>query len=173
MQQSKLPADEARAALLCNAFLSEGKPGQVFELTCKSRTGPENFISCLRKALAERYDDKTVAMGGVFVIRAGKARVHVMPEFSCTPLQSDEDVSKWLHFYEASAPLVCLTSFLSCDPGLDFRLEHTHCFSSHGEGGHYHNDITGVKVEYHAYLNLAERAYRIDKPTRTHQIGRD
>ena len=57
--------------------------------------------------------------------------------------------------------------------GLDFRLEHTHCFSDHGEGGHYHHDTTPERVRYRAYLQLAERAVRIDPPTETHQIGRD
>ena len=57
--------------------------------------------------------------------------------------------------------------------GLDFRLEHTHCFSEHGEGGHYHYDTTPAGVRYHAFLQLAESAVRIDAPTETHQIGRD
>ncbi|XP_037092585.1 ester hydrolase C11orf54 homolog [Pollicipes pollicipes] len=173
MVQAKLPEHEARVALLCNAFVSKGEQGKVFEIVCKNRTGEENFISCLRKALHNRYQDRTVAMGGVFRIEAGKARVHVMPEFSETPLQCDSEVANWLQFYEVSSPLVCLTSFLSSDPGLDFRLEHTHCFSAHGEGGHYHCDTTADKVHYRAYLNLAERAYRVDAPAATHQIGRN
>ena len=57
--------------------------------------------------------------------------------------------------------------------GLDLRVEHTHCFSDHGEGGHYHYDVTPGEVEYHAHYVLAERMYRIDRPKQTHQIGRD
>ena len=50
------------------------------------------------------------------MIEAGKARVHVMPDFCATPIQSDDDLNKWLHFYEVSAPMVCCTSFISTDP---------------------------------------------------------
>lgn len=32
--------------------------------------------------------------------------------------------------------------------GLDLRVEHTHCFSIHGEGGHYHEDVTPETVVY-------------------------
>ncbi|XP_043218843.1 ester hydrolase C11orf54 homolog isoform X1 [Amphibalanus amphitrite] len=173
MVQTRLPADEARSALLCNMFVSKGEPGKVFEIVCEKRTGADNFISCLRKALQARYNERTVAMGGVFLIEAGKAKVHVMPDFCATPIRNDDDLNKWLRFYEASAPLVCCTSLLSTDPGLDFRLEHTHCFSEHGEGGHYHCDTTPAGVRYRAYLQLAESAVRIDAPTETHQIGRD
>ncbi len=28
-------------------------------------------------------------------------------------------------------------------------MEHTHFYSEHGEGGHYHNDTTPEEVEYH------------------------
>ena len=55
-------------------------------------------------------------MGGVFLIEAGKAKVHVMPDFCATPIRNDDDLNKWLRFYEASAPLVCCTSLLSNDP---------------------------------------------------------
>ena len=55
----------------------------------------------------------------------------------------------------------------------DLRVEHTHCFSDHGEGGHYHYDTTPTEVEYHGYYTLAERCYRIDRPTNTHNVGRD
>ena len=57
--------------------------------------------------------------------------------------------------------------------GLDLRVEHTHCFSTHGEGGHYHHDLTPEEAEYHAFYTIAERLVRIDRPRETHQIGRD
>ena len=96
-----------------------------------------------------------------------------------------------------SAPLICLSEFVSYDPvsdfpfppplslflnlglifhscqGLDLRVEHAHCFSSHGEGGHYHYDVTPEEVEYHGYYVIAEELWRIDQPTNTHQLGRD
>ncbi len=57
--------------------------------------------------------------------------------------------------------------------GLDLRVEHTHCFSDHGEGGHYHMDTSPETVEYHGYYTLAESVYRVDQPPITHQLGRD
>jgi hypothetical protein len=48
--------------------------------------------------------------------------------------------------------------------GLDLRVEHTHCFSSHGHGGHYHYDVTPKGVKYVGYFTLAQKIYRIDPP---------
>lgn len=103
-----------------------------------------------------------MSLGGVFVIRKGKARVHVMPGFSEVPLRGREEVEGWLRYFEMGAPLVCLSVFHSFDPGLGLRMEHTHCFSGHGEGGHYHGDVTPEEVEYEAYFNVAKVLYRID-----------
>jgi hypothetical protein len=44
------------------------------------------------------------------------------------------------------------------------RMEHTHCFSDHGDGGHYHFDTTPENVEYEAYFNIAKIIYRVDLP---------
>ena len=45
----------------------------------KCRTGEENFVSCMWKALGAHYGDKPVALGGgAFQIVAGKAKLHVM-----------------------------------------------------------------------------------------------
>lgn len=57
--------------------------------------------------------------------------------------------------------------------GLDLRTEHFHCFSAHGEGGHYHYDVTPDDVHYTGFFSLAERVYRIDRPLTTHNVGRD
>ena len=56
---------------------------------------------------------------------------------------------------------------------MDLRVEHAHCFSSHGEGGHYHYDVTPEEVEYHGYYTVAEELWRIDRPAVTNDIGRD
>ena len=56
---------------------------------------------------------------------------------------------------------------------MDLRVEHTHCFSDHGEGGHYHEDTEPEVVEYEGYFNVAEQIYRFDPPGVTHNIGRD
>ncbi|KAH6934151.1 hypothetical protein HPB50_021050 [Hyalomma asiaticum] len=82
-------------------------------------------------------------------------------------------MNSWLKFFEMEAPLVCLSVFVSHDPGWDLRIEHTHCFSDHKQGGHYHYDTTPEEVEYLGYFNVAECMFRIDAPVSTHQIGRD
>ncbi|KAL1471724.1 hypothetical protein MTO96_023551 [Rhipicephalus appendiculatus] len=74
--------------------------------------------------------------------RTGKAKLHVMPKFSTAPLLTNEAMNSWLKFFEMEAPLVCLSVFVSHDPGWDLRIEHTHCFSDHKQGGHYHYDTT-------------------------------
>ncbi|KAM7443036.1 hypothetical protein ABFA07_008127 [Porites harrisoni] len=159
--------------LLGNFLVSDGNSGKVLKVTASKRTGDENFVTCMRHTLARHYGDEPVGLGGVFVIEKGKAKIHVMPRFSETPLKTDADVNNWLKFYEMSAPLVCVGVFESHDPGLDLRVEHFHCFSDHGEGGHYHYDVTPDEVQYRGFFNLAEKIYRIDRPLVTHNVGRD
>ena len=43
-----------------------------------------------------------MAIGGVFIIGKGNAKLHVMPDFSKTPVLTDADVDGWLHYYEAN-----------------------------------------------------------------------
>jgi hypothetical protein len=154
----KSPSEDC--ALMCNLFGSDGKPGDVLKITAKTRTGKEDFISCIQAALGDIFGDHPVSMGGLFLIRRGKARLHVMPDFSKEPLDTAQ-MGTWLRFFEMSAPLVCLSVFHSKDPGLDLRMSHTHCFSQHGEGGHYHEDTTPEEVEYEAYFNVAKVIYRL------------
>ncbi len=159
--------------LLGNFLASEGKPSKVLKISASRRSGKENFVSCIREKIQSKYGDKPIGLGGVFLIKRGTAKLHVMPDFSKTPLQSDKDVENWLNFYDMKAPLICLSFLVSSDPGLDLRVEHTHCFSDHGEGGHYHYDTSPDEIEYEAYYCMAEEIYRIDRPEKTHQIGRD
>lgn len=156
-------------ALMANLFASEGNPGKVIEVKAKRRTGRHNFVTCMRLTLEKHYGSKPVGMGGTFVVEKGKVKAHIMPpEFSSCPLDSEEAVNKWLNFFEMEAPLVCLPVFVSRDPGFDLRLEHTHFFSHHGEGGHYHYDTTPDTVEYHGYFSPARQLYRIDQPKEAH-----
>ncbi|KAL0994425.1 hypothetical protein UPYG_G00122040 [Umbra pygmaea] len=160
--------------LLANLFACEGKPGKVIEVRATRRTGEESLVGSLRKTMEEQYPDKSLALGGTFIIQKGKAKIHIMPrEFSACPLNTNDDVNEWLKHFEVSAPLICQTVLVSRDPGLDLRVEHTHCFSYHGEGGHYYTDTTPDTVEYLGYFMPAEWVYRIDRPHSTHQVGRD
>ena len=158
-----VPGDSKDCALMANLFGSEGRKGEVIKISARVRTGEKDFISAIRHALRSEYGDRPVSMGGVFLIKRGKAMLHVMPDFSKEPMEPGQ-VKDWLKFFDMKAPLVCLTVFHSYDPGLDLRMEHTHCFSQHGEGGHYHHDATTDEVEYEAYLNTASVLYRIDQP---------
>lgn len=49
-----------------------------------------------------------LALGGTFVLLEGKAKQHVMPDFSKTPINTDEEVNNWLKFYNMSAPLIAV-----------------------------------------------------------------
>lgn len=160
--------------LLANLYACEGKPGKVIEVRANKRIGQESLVTCMRKTMEQQYPDKSLALGGSFIIQKGKAKIHIMPrEFSACPLQSDDDVNSWLKHFEVSAPFICQTVMVSRDPGLDLRVEHTHGFSHHGEGGHYYIDTTPDSVEYLGYFLPAERVYRIDRPKETHLVGRD
>lgn len=150
--------------LMANLYASEGKPGKVIEVKANKRTGKDNFVSCMRSSLEQHYGDKTVGIGGTFVIKEGKAKLHVMPQDFPACFESDEAVDRWLKFYEMRAPLICQSVFVSRDPGLDLRVEHTHCFSHHGDGGHYHDDTTPETVQYLGYFHPAEILFRIDRP---------
>jgi len=157
--------DTTQFGLMANLFISRGLPGSVIKVRAARRTGPENFISCLRKGLEAKFKPKHVAMGGVFNIESGQAKFHVMPDFPKGSFSCEADVDKWMHFYEFRAPLTVVSAFISEDmPDLGLRVEHSHGWSHHGEGGHYHYDVTPDKVSYHGFFNVAEYVYRIDKP---------
>uniref|UniRef100_A0ABD2WP08 DUF1907 domain-containing protein n=1 Tax=Trichogramma kaykai TaxID=54128 RepID=A0ABD2WP08_9HYME len=168
-----LKGNETRFALLANLFLCEGIPGRVLKVHVKTRVGKKDFIATMQQALAEHYVDNLVGLGGTFVIKQGKAKQHVMPDFSKTPLNTVEDLDKWLHFYEMSAPLVAVGTFVSAETDLDLRVQHFHSFSHHGEGGHYHIDTTPNDVEYLGYFNVGEVLYRVDQPPNPLQFGKD
>ncbi|PRD24895.1 UNVERIFIED_CONTAM: Ester hydrolase C11orf54-like protein [Trichonephila clavipes] len=164
--------DNTQFCILGNIFISEGKPGKVLKVVAKNRKGSENFVTTMRLALAKKFE-KPVGIGGVFVIQTGKAKLHIMPDYSETPLKSTDDVNNWLKFFNMPAPLSCLSVFVSSDPGLNLRVEHTHCFSDHGVGGHYHEDTTADCVEYEGYFNVGQILYRIDQPTYVCDFGKD
>ncbi|KAL4789141.1 hypothetical protein BDV19DRAFT_374590 [Aspergillus venezuelensis] len=172
------PSPTNNCALMVNLFGSKGLPGPVLKVTARSRTGPLNFTNAIRLGLLEAYgEEKPISMGGVFLLKKGKANFHVMPDFPALENLPFTDRKKleneWLQYQTCEAPVVCLTVFHSADPeGLGLRMEHTHCFDGEGgnKGGHYHNDLDDnmhserEEVEYEAYLNVAEVLCRIDRP---------
>jgi Domain of Unknown Function (DUF1907) len=161
-----VPGESADFALMANIFCCDGDPGDVLKIIAKARTGKESFTAAIQKILKAEYGHRPVSLGGVFLIKKGKAMLHVMPDFSTEPLEQ-EKMQEWLKFYEFEAPLVCLSTFHSKEiEGADLRMEHTHCFSADGkrDGGHYHFDTTPEEVEYEAYFNTAKVVYRVDQP---------
>jgi len=151
--------------VLANLLVCEGHPCKVIHVKCSERNGELNFVTCLRKALDESFKDKSVGIAGIFEIKKGKIRAHVMPDFPRKDMLSRKVVEEWLQFYEMKAPLICLSVFISNDKqNLGLRLEHTHFYSAHGDGGHYHFDTTPSEVEYEGYFVICEAAYRLNPP---------
>ncbi|XP_009944774.1 PREDICTED: ester hydrolase C11orf54 homolog isoform X2 [Leptosomus discolor] len=126
---------------------------------------------CLLEKYSSKYTD--CEFGLLANLYASEGQPGKPPEFSVCPLNTDEDVNNWLKFFEMKAPLICQPVIVSRDPGFDLRVEHTHCFSHHGEGGHYHQDTSPDSVQYLGYLLPAELLFRIDRPPETHLVGRD
>ncbi|XP_048046005.1 ester hydrolase C11orf54 homolog isoform X3 [Megalobrama amblycephala] len=147
---------------------AEGRPavnGSYF-----STINPVNG-KCVQEKYSDRFHDCDFGLlANLYACegKPGKPRA-----FSICPLNTSEDVDNWLRHFEVSAPLIFQTVMVSKDPGLDLRVEHTHGFSHHGEGGHYYIDTTPNTVEYLGYFLPAELLYRIDRPTETHNVGRD
>ncbi|CEN60925.1 hypothetical protein ASPCAL07596 [Aspergillus calidoustus] len=167
------PSPSTNCALMANLFGSSGLPGPVLRITARSRTGAHNFTNAIRHGIHAAYGDShPVSLGGVFLLKSGSAKFHVMPDFPSRedlPFRDRKQLEEdWLKYQTCAAPVVCLSVFHSADPeGLGLRMEHTHCYDLEGreKGGHYHYDLQdGGDVEYEGYYNVAEVIYRIHRP---------
>ncbi|KAJ5547577.1 hypothetical protein N7513_004811 [Penicillium frequentans] len=159
-------ATSTNCALMMNLYGSTGDPGQVLKISARGRKGDHNFTNCIRLGLRDFYGDSNpISLGGVFLLKSGKAKFHVMPDFpKDLPFRDREQLEReWLTYHVFDAPVVCLTVMHSADPeSLGLRMEHTHCFDAGGsrKGGHYHYDVPGEEeVEYEAYLHPASTFY--------------
>ena len=167
-------ASTTNCALMINLYGSDGDTGLVLKINAKARMGEKNFTDAIRYGLREVYGDaRPVSLGGVFLLKSGKAKFHIMPDFppeDQLPFRDRAQLEReWLSYHVFDAPVVCLSVMHSADPeGLGLRMEHTHCFEVDGDrkGGHYHYDIPDgdEEVEYEAYFNVASVVYRIDRP---------
>jgi hypothetical protein len=161
-------------ALMINLYGSDGATGTVLKISARARTGEFNFTSSIRYGLQKAYgDSRPISLGGVFLLKSGKAKFHIMPDFppeDQLPFRDRKQLEdEWLSYHVFHAPVVCLTVMHSSDPeALGLRMEHTHCFDADGDwkGGHYHYDILDgdEDVEYEGYLNVASAVYRVDQP---------
>lgn len=157
--------ESADFALMANLVITDGVPAaKVLRIHAVTRNGEMNYPEAIRKAMAAHYGDSLVSLAGVFLLKKGKVLMHVMPDFPGCPWKThDEMDKKWLRYFEMEAPLVCASVVHSSDAdGHKLRLEHTHCYSEHGDAGHYHYDITPSDVEYEGYFAPAKLVYRID-----------
>lgn len=168
-------------ALMINLYGSAGNPGPVLRITGRKRKGPEkSFTECIRKALHAAYgDSQTISLGGVFVVKSGRAHYHVMPDFPSSeelPFKDRRQLDGWLTYHDFDGladPMVCFSVLHSADPGkvMGLRMEHTHGYSTSGAnaGGHYHYDLDegDEEIEYEGYFNTAKVIYRLDKPAVT------
>lgn len=156
--------------LMGNLLGCDGETGPLLHITARGRKGKLNFTEAIQKAIGGAFGEKLVSLGGVFLVRSGKIKTHVMPDFPGKPFDGPDGVEKWLEFYDMDAPIVCLSVLHAGDDGdLGLRMEHTHCFGEDGpdetrKGGHYHHDLdeTMETVEYEGWFNVAEILYRID-----------
>ncbi|CCD61431.1 DUF1907 domain-containing protein [Caenorhabditis elegans] len=156
--------DEPKFSLMANLALSDAdKSSTVVHFKASVRKGEKNLTNCIRDGLQEHFGKKIVSLAGQFIIQTGKARLHVMPDFPGCPFENNAEVDKWLNYFEMSAPLICATVMHSYDPGHNLRLEHTHCYSDHGDAGHYHYDVTPETVSYEGWFAPASKIYRIDE----------
>lgn len=48
-------------------------------------------------------------------MKEGKAKYHVMRDFSKNPIENEEELNKWLKFYNMSAPLISVGTFVNAD----------------------------------------------------------
>ncbi|KIW25430.1 uncharacterized protein PV07_08603 [Cladophialophora immunda] len=155
-----VPQGSTGFAFMCNLFCSDGVPGACLHVKARSRTGPLNLTATIQRALTAAFgEDTLVSLGGVFLIKHGTAKLHVMPDFPPRPFGSRADVDRWLRYFDmsfapgpdgdgdgesarsshqegtATGPLVCLSVLHSGhDGGLALRMEHTHCFTVSSPG---------------------------------------
>ena len=111
----QLPNSETRFAVLGNFFVSEGKPSKVLKLYCKNKLNGTDFITSVRQILTEEFCEGPIGLGGALLINAGKAKHHVMPDFSTKPINNVTELNEWLNFYDFSAPLVSLGTIITDD----------------------------------------------------------
>ena len=56
---------------------------QVIEVRAKKRTGSHSLVTAMRTTLEACYPDKSLALGGSFIIQKGKAKIHIMVNTRC------------------------------------------------------------------------------------------
>lgn len=60
-------------------------------------------------------ENLNLGLGGMFEVKNGKVKQHIMPDFSDTPLTTEEELNNWLRFYEMETPLIAVGTFVSAE----------------------------------------------------------
>jgi len=90
---------------------------QILEIKCRRRIDPgTNFTASIRSALNKEFGTEPVGLGGLFLVRQAKSKIHIMQDFTVEPLKSDEEVNNWLHFFEMDPPMLFQSVLVSSDP---------------------------------------------------------
>jgi hypothetical protein len=108
----KVDEKETRCTLMGNVFVCEGKTGKVLKVSVKERIGNDDFMKAMRNAMLEYFPNETIGLGGMFILKSGKANHFVMSDFSETPIETEENLKNWLNFHEFKSPLVAVGTIL-------------------------------------------------------------
>jgi len=169
------PYNSYRCSALANVFCSKGEAGKVLKIYAKKRIGQTaDFTACIQQVLKDRYGDRPVSLGGSFQMLSGKAKVHVMSDFTQNPIRTQEFIDNhWLKYVDAKAPMTFMSVCTTVSPpGFDMRLTHTHGHSTDPNhltdvAGHYHNDLSPDEIEYEGFFGVAESIVRVDRVSQT------
>lgn len=161
----RVPTADTTVSILGNVFVSEGRTDRVLKVVARQRTGTANFINAMRVGLTQAYaQHPVVALGGVFAVNTGTTHVHVVDDFSPTPINPGPDFSNWLTFHDLPAPIVNVGNLVSRQGDFGLRFQHFHGYNpATNYGGHYEFDTTPNTVEYEGYFNVANRVLVVDK----------
>lgn len=55
----------------------------------------------------------STGLGGVFLLRNGKIKQHVMRDFSETPINTESELMNWFKFYEMPAPMIAVGTLVT------------------------------------------------------------
>ena len=170
------PYDSLSCGPIANLFVSDGQAGDVIRIDVKTRIAEQKSLTqAIRDSLRPITDDNGhIGMGGIFEIRNGRVRSHVMPDYDCIGFDyydtaQEVVVREFLQFYEHMGPdLLCFCTLWTGDPtdgDLNLRTsgEHTHFYhvdDNAQQAGHYHGDVTPEIIHYVGHFNLAEKIVR-------------
>lgn len=61
-------------------------------------------------------------LGGVFLLKQGKAKQHVMSDFSKTPICTEDELHEWMNYYEMPATLINLGTLVTNDAVIELTF---------------------------------------------------